>query len=242
MNELEKLLGMELPDEAKALLEKVKESYKKIEDANENFKNTIESKDRANSEAFEDRRRLREELAKTKEDAANGGNKDNSEQIEALKQAHESKYKELETQYNGLKTQVAEEKRINEFNALNIAAKLPKEWGENQVGVALRAIQREVLDGSVYDSESGTWGYDGALKYDSGTGNPLTIEGRAKALIESGAFDIYLAGQEGSGGGTPPSSNNGGGGPKKWGDYTPAELSQIRQDNPNEYERLKQTR
>jgi hypothetical protein len=242
MNELQKLLGMDLPDEAKGLREKVKSSYTQLSDANVNFKNSVESKDNAISEMTEQRNGFKTQIANLKEEVANGGNKDNSEAIEAVRKAGDTKYLELEERYKGLQAKNQETSRLNQFNGLNIASNFPKDWDEKQVDFAKKAIQREVLDGSVYDDESQAWGYKDALKYDGQTGSPLTIEGRYKSMEASGAFDMFFTGKQGSGGGTPPNTVNSGGGAKKFSDYNAQELVEIKNSNPAEYERLRETR
>ena len=102
MEELKTLLGMDLPDEAKSLLEKVNTAYTEKSEAVTNFMTTIESKTNAIAEITEQRAKLKEQLAEAK--AGNGGNKDNgNEQIEKNNAEWQAKYGELEQQYNGIK-------------------------------------------------------------------------------------------------------------------------------------------
>jgi len=59
-----------------------------------------------------------------------------------------------------------------------------------------------------------------------------------RAVQESGRYDAYLAGSQASGGGSPGSQ---GGGPvtKKFDQMTGAELSALRKEKPDEYQRLR---
>lgn len=67
-----------------------------------------------------------------------------------------------------------------------------------------------------------------------------TIAELEKAIKESGRYNAYLAGSGATGGGATGGTTSGAG--KKWGDYTPAELSDIQRTEPTLYEQLKTTR
>lgn len=209
MNELQELLGMDLPDEAKALLSKVDTSVKQLTEANENFMSSIESKDNAIAEITAERKELRSKVAELKE-SQGGRNKDNSEQIEAINAEWKEKYGALETAHNGLKTQVAESERLKVFNDTVIPKlSFPDWYTDEHKAKAIKAIQNDVFEGSVYDN--GEWGYGeaGKLHFDTNTGKPLSIEGKALSLLDGGAFDIYIGGKQGSGGGSQPNSGGG---------------------------------
>lgn len=81
-----------------------------------------------------------------------------------------------------------------------------------------------------YDNESGkvTVAGDGITSLDE----------LKKTVQESGRYDAYLAGSQASGGGSPGSQ---GGGPasKKFDQMTGAELSALRKEKPDEYQRLR---
>ena len=74
------------------------------------------------------------------------------------------------------------------------------------------------------------------------TGEGVTsVDDLKRMLREGDEYKRYLAGSGATGGGAtggkPSGAGNG-----KWADYTPGELSQIRQENPAHYEQLKSTR
>ena len=211
MEALKTLLGMDLSDEVKALLTTVSTETEQLQEANTNLLKSIDSKDNANSDAFKDREKLRTEIAALKEEIAIGGNKDNGEQIEAITKAHEEKYNDLQTRYDGLNDKVSQADRLSAFSSLNIAAKFPKDYTEAQIEFANKTIQREVFEGSTFDKENGTWGYGEAGRFELNAleGKPYTIESKAKELLARGSFDMFLAGNQGSGGGTPPNSGQG---------------------------------
>ena len=85
------------------------------------------------------------------------------------------------------------------------------------------------------------------IDYDTGThelkvtGNGVSsIDELKKTIKESGRYDAYLAGT-GSTGGRSNGSTGTGAATKKFNEYTPAELVQIRRDSPEEYDRLRST-
>jgi hypothetical protein len=65
-----------------------------------------------------------------------------------------------------------------------------------------------------------------------------TLDELKKAITESGRYDAYLAGSQASGGGSPGSQ---GGGPvtKKFDQMTGEELKQLRAEDPDAYQRLR---
>ena len=209
MDELKKLLDMDLSDEAKALLAKVNANVTELNVAKNDAIESLRSKDNAISEMTAQRAELKSKVSSLTEEVANGGTKDNGEQIEALTNAHNSKYGELEEQYKGLQAKVSEASRNEQFNSLNIASNFPKEFDESQISFAMKAIQREIFEGSVYDESNSSWGYleDGKPVYDT-MAKPMTIEAKAKMLMEQGAFDMFLAGRQGTGGGGKPNAGN----------------------------------
>lgn len=67
-----------------------------------------------------------------------------------------------------------------------------------------------------------------------------SIDDLKKSVTESDRYKRYLAGSGASGGGATGSKASGAGG--KWADYTPEQLSEIRKENPEQYDQLKTTR
>ncbi len=79
--------------------------------------------------------------------------------------------------------------------------------------------------------------------------NSVTVSGEGVAGLDqlkesiknSERYAAYIAGSQASGGGSQGSSSTGGA-DKKFSEYTPGELSQIQQDDPAKYERIRATR
>ena len=86
-----------------------------------------------------------------------------------------------------------------------------------------------------------------SIDYDTNT-HELKVSGNGassldelkKTIKESGRYDAYLAGT-GSTGGRSNGSTSTGAATKKFEEHTPAELVQIRRENPEEYDRLRST-
>lgn len=74
------------------------------------------------------------------------------------------------------------------------------------------------------------------------TGEGVTsVDDLKRILREGDEYKRYLAGSGATGGGATGGRSSGAGA-GKWADYTPEQLSKIRQENPAQYEQLKQTR
>ena len=81
-----------------------------------------------------------------------------------------------------------------------------------------------------YDMETGAVKVDGE--------GVKSVEDLEKAIRSSGRYDAYLAGSKATGGGATGGSGAGATS-KKFGEMTGAELSALRHENPQEYDRLK---
>lgn len=209
---LEKLSGMDLPEDAKAVLTEVTTKATQLTETNKNFAQSIESKDNAIAEMTTQRTELKTTIAGLKDEVAKGGSDDSTAQIESINREWQEKYGTLEGKYDGLNSKVSDAARESSFASLNIASKFPKNWDEAQIAFATKAIQREVFENSTYDPEHSVWGYGeiGKMEFNTNEGKAYTIESKAREMMARGAFDMFLDGKQGSGGGTPPNSGSGG--------------------------------
>ena len=241
MNEIETLLGMELPEDAKKLLNTVKDGYGKLNEANSEMIKTIEAKERANTEAFNDRKSLREQIKELESGKSKDNDKSTQEKLDALNKEWSDKLQTVVGERDAIKTDMLNKTKFDEFNSLNIASLLPSDWDKGKVGTAMNAIKTLVLDGLVHDGTSWVYKSNDVTTINVGTGKPMTLSDKFDEVKSSGAIDMFLATDANSGANIPPQGGNTTV-TKKFADYTGAELASIRANNPSEYEALKQTR
>lgn len=209
MKELETLLSMELDENVKELLNAVNSSYTKLNEANAEMVKTIESKERANAESFEDRKRLKQELQEAKENANKTDDKTMQQKLEALNAEWNEKYQALASERDTIKTDMLNKTKFDEFNGLNIAKLFPKEFNEAQTKIGMDTIQNTILNGTVFDESSNSWVYkeNGVTRINPTTGKPFTISDRFAEVRDTGAFNMFIAGNTNSGGGTNPNGS-----------------------------------
>ena len=135
------------------------------------------------------------------------------------KQAEES------DRYNKLVGQIKKEKVDNAIS--DLVTKLGAGGEKNE---DLRDLIKSRYDFD-FNQESGSVSVAG--------GNVTNIEELEKAVKEGGRYDAYLAGNKASGTGAPGGKGSGVATGKKFNELTGAELAEIRQENPEEYDRLK---
>lgn len=197
---------MDLSDEVKELLKTVNSSYTKLNEANEEMVKTIESKERANAESFEDRKRLKQELQEAKDNANKTDDKTIQEKLDALNAQWNEKYQAKENELVTIKTDMINKTKLDEFNSLNIAKSFPSDWDDAKVAVAMEAIKGQVLANTIYDEQSKSWVYRNGdvTELNRETGKPMTIGDRFNQVKASGAIDMFLADTSNSGGGSNP--------------------------------------
>ena len=241
MNEIETLLGMELPEDAKKLLNTVKDGYGKLNEANSEMIKTIEAKERANTEAFNDRKSLREQIKELESGKSKDNDKSTQEKLDALNKEWSDKLQTVVGERDAIKTDMLNKTKFDDFNSLNVASLLPSDWDKAKVDTAMNAIKTLVLDGLVHDGSAWVYKSNDVTTINVGTGKPMTLSDKFDEVKSSGAIDMFLASGSNSGANVPPQGGNANV-TKKFADYTGAELASIRANNPSEYEALKQTR
>ena len=206
MDELKTLLGMDLPDEAKELLNTVNTNYGKLNDANTTLITSIETKERANAEIINDRKELREQIKTLEDSKVKTDDKSIQEKIDKLNQDWTEKYQAKDTELSAIKTDILNKSKFDEFNGLNIAKLLPSDWDDNKASFAMDAIKSQVLANTVHDEQLG-WVYreNDVTLHNAGTGKPMTIADKFDSIKSSGTIDMFLADTSNSGGGKTPS-------------------------------------
>lgn len=213
MDELEKLIGMDLPDEAKALLTTIKTSHTALTEANKTMVDTIASKENANAELIQARKDLKTELQEVKDSKLKTDDKSVQEKLDALNSEWNEKYQTLAGERDTIKTDMLNKTKFDEFGSLNIASLLPKEWSKEQIAVAMGSIENQVLGGATHDDTQG-WVYkdNDVTRINPTTGRPMTIAEQFESVKSSGSINMFLADSANSGSGTPPNvggaSNN----------------------------------
>jgi hypothetical protein len=209
MEELKTLLGMDLPEDAKKLLESVNTAHLALTDANKTMVDTIASKENANAELIQARKDLKAELQELKDSKSKTDDKSVQEKLDALNAEWNEKYQGVVGERDTIKTDMLNKTRFDEFSKLNVASLLPSDWSKEQVAMAMSTIENQVLGNTIHDEAQG-WIYkDGDVTMLNGkTGKPMTIEDKFNSIKESGAIDMFLASGSNSGGGTPPSGGN----------------------------------
>jgi len=170
--------------------------------------------------AKEMRRQAEAEAEKAAQDKAR---KDGD--FEQLLKSSESEREALKSELEQLKKSIRAEKINGE--AAKLASKLTKDTVRAEL-LAEKFAQRLTLtdDGIKVLDEAGQ----------------LTVSPIDDLVTQiSSRYQILVDGSQASGGGAT-GANGSAGMSKKWGDYSPAQLSDIRKQSPDEYERLKATR
>jgi len=205
MKQIELLLGMDLPDEAKELLKAVNDGYKSLTDANATMVDTIASKENANAELIQARKDLKAELQEVKDNGSKTDDKSVQEKLDALNAEWNEKHQAVLNERDTIKTDMLNKTKLDEFNSLNVASLLPSEWDKPQVAIAMSAIESQVLGNVTHDEAMG-WVFkdNGVTKLNPATGKPMTIAERFDEVKSSGAINMFLADGANSGGGTPP--------------------------------------
>lgn len=194
--------------------EEVDAEVKGLKVTNENLKSEKAELKAKADEAAEQVRNAQEEAAKA------AGDK------EALERIHAEREAEAKARMNELTGSIKTEKINNAIN--DLVTELGAGGAKNE---DLRDLvkSRFSID---YDLDSHE------LKV-SGNG-ASSLDELKKTIKESGRYDAYLAGT-GSTGGRSNGSTSTGAATKKFEEHTPAELVQIRRENPEEYDRLRST-
>ena len=176
----------------------------------------LEEKKKAQLKQKEVEREAAERERKAAEEAGN---------YESLFKSSEKEREDLKSDLQSLRESIVKEKA--EATAMGIAAELAD---GNNVKILSRFVADRIRVGE-----------DGSVTVLSASGEPTvsTIEDLKKEFTTGGDFDSLLRGNKAAGGGA--SQQNGSGAAKKFNDYTPQELSEIRQNRPDEYDRLKST-
>lgn len=208
MKQLETLLGMDLPEEAKELLKAVNDGYKSVTDANATMVETIASKENANAELIQARKTLKEELQEVKDSKSKTDDKTVQEKLDALNAEWNDKHQAVVNERDTIKTDMLNKTKFDSFNALNVASLLPSEWDKSQVAIAMSAIENQVLSGATHDEVNG-WVYkdNEVTTLNPTTGKPLTIAEKFESVKSSGAINMFLADKASSGSGEVPNVN-----------------------------------
>lgn len=214
-----------LPDELKALYTKHGDQY--ILDLDEEVvtKDEVDTKLQAladkNKALLDEKKKAEREAAdaKAKKDAEEGNYK-------SLYESAQQKISELEgavKQY----TQKQQEQQVQQV-ATQLASKLAPTYPKRA-----KLLVRFIKEFLTF--------HEGKVVVTDGAGNPTvsTIEDLENKLRSCGDYDDLIEAPGGTGGNENGDDKKGG---KVWSDFTPAELSDIRQKNPARYEQLKQTR
>lgn len=173
----------------------------------------------------EDRNKLREQLAaieaeKAEKEAAERERMEQAQEHEKLYQSEKAKSEKARTELEALKQKIARREVDDEVDAIVTGLTTDER--------RLRLLQREAREFVQHTP-------DGVV-ITGADGETLNREQLAKHLAETNPF--LVDGSKASGGGAN-GAQGGGGSNKKFDEYTSGELSQIRQTDPAEYERLK---
>ena len=179
---------------------------------NENLKNEKAELKAKADEAAEQVRNAQEATAKAT------GDKEALERISAEREA------EAQASLNELKNSIKTEKVNNFYNELVTELGAGGQHNED-----LRDLLKARFPAD-YDMTEHT------IKL----GGVSSVDELKKTIKEGGRYDAYLAGT-GSTGGRSTGSTSTGAANKKFNDYTPAELVQIKRENPEEYARIRST-
>jgi len=147
--------------------------------------------------------------------------------FEKLNQLMIERQNEQNERYNKLQNDIKREKVTNALN--DIVTELGAGGTRNE---DLRDLIKARYEFDL-DTESGQVKVSGD--------NVTSIDSLKETIKTSERYAAYVLGSQASGGGSPGSKGTGGAS-KKFDDYTPGELSEIRQKDPAEYERLRATR
>lgn len=147
--------------------------------------------------------------------------------FEKLNQLMIERQNEQNERYNKLQNDIKREKVTNALN--DIVTELGAGGTRNE---DLRDLIKARYEFDL-DTESGQVKVSGD--------NVTSIDSLKETIKTSERYAAYVLGSQASGGGSPGSKGTGGAN-KKFDDYTPGELSEIRQKDPAEYERLRATR
>ncbi len=145
--------------------------------------------------------------------------------VDKLNRLMEERQSEERQKYEQLRSEIAKEKTTNALNDLVT---------ELGVGGTKNEDLRDLIS-LRYQVE-----YDHETKQVNAGGK--TLADLKAEISKDDRYAAYLAGSKASGGGSTGSTGAGGASNEKFGDYTPAELSEIRRTDPQRYETLRQTR
>ena len=210
MNELEQLLGMDLPTDVKELLNTVKANTSELTKANEAFTELVKTKDRANLEISNDRKELRSQIKILEDAGVKTDDKSVQEKIDKINLDWSEKFKAKDNELNTIKTDMLNKSKFDDFNELQI--KLDPSMNEARTAYEMNNIKNAVMQGREYDEDSKSWVYknDGVVDINPLTAKPITLQERYTNLTGSGVFDgVLFDGEANSGGGRAPNSSNG---------------------------------
>lgn len=216
----------QLSDEIKALYVADGDGYKlDLEDTiytEDDVNQKISGLRDKNSEILNEKKRLEEEARKRKQ-----AKEEEEGNYKALYESSQSKVKELETQLSNrdlkeLKSQ-AHAKLKSALGSISEGKQL------NQL-FALNKHRVDVVNGEIRVID------------EKGQPSIMSIAELVKKIEVDPEFDNLIKGSAASGSGENSNNNAGGTGSEKWADFKPAELSKIRQSDPERYERLKKTK
>lgn len=189
--------------ELSLFVESNKGKIDELSQANKQMAEAIEGKDRVIKEQGDERKTLREKVSTLEDQVKNtpSDTADFQKQIQQIKSDYESKLAENTGIVDSLKKDKIELMRSMQFSDLNLAAKLPSDWSEDQVKSAVEFMKFELSKGLEYNEDGNAFVYmaDGVPSINPDTAKPYTIADVAKSRIESGAWNHLVGGNPNSG-------------------------------------------
>lgn len=197
------------------------------------YKTRVEKMDGKISELLQEKKDLKakfEEADGKLRDALANGN--NEEKLESLRKSYDEKIERLQADM---------EKEVGNRDKFIERTLIDKQAIEMASGLAIEGASKVLLPHvkSRLAIEKNGDDYRTVILDADGKPSASTLDDLKNEFANDPAFSHVVVGSKASGGGAASGRNGGGAANRKFNELTGAELSQIRKENPDEYERLR---